>query len=185
MSTLLIKTYLKHSTVGWQLCCKWRDGSTSWENLADLKESHPIDTAEYAKILGIDHEPTFNWWVPHVLKKRDRIISLVRKQNPRYLKRTHKFGIDLPKTVKKALELDKKNSNTFWADAIAKEMKGICVAFKILLDGQSAPIGYQKIPCHMIFDIKMDEFRCKPRLVAGGQMTKAPATITYASIVYC
>ncbi len=55
------KTYLKRSTMGWQLCCQWRDSSTSWGNLADLKESHPIETAEYAKILGIDHEPAFNW----------------------------------------------------------------------------------------------------------------------------
>jgi hypothetical protein len=51
------------------------------------------------------------------------------------LKRTHKFGIELPKTIKEALELDKKNGNTFWADNIAKEMKDACVAFKILLDG--------------------------------------------------
>jgi hypothetical protein len=177
------KTYLKRSTIGWQLCCQWRDGSTSWENLADLKESHPIDTAEYAKILVIDHEPAFNRWVLHVLKKRDRIIFLVRKRNPRYLKKTHKCGIELPKTVKEALELDKENSNTLWADAIAKEMKDICVAFKTLLDGQSAPIGYQKIPCHMIFDIKVEDFRCKARLVAGGHMTKALAAITYASVV--
>jgi hypothetical protein len=90
------KTYLKCSTVGWQLCCQWKDGSTSWENFADLKESHPIETAKYAKILGIDHEPAFNWWVPHVLRKRDHIISLVRKRNPCYLKWTHKFGIELP-----------------------------------------------------------------------------------------
>jgi hypothetical protein len=48
----------------------------------------------------------------------------------------------LPKTINEALELDKKIGNTFWADAIAKEMKDICVAFKILLDGQFAPIGY-------------------------------------------
>jgi hypothetical protein len=94
------KTYLKHSTIGWQLCCQWKDGSTSWENLADLKESHPIDTAKYTKILGIDHEPAFNWWLPHVLRKRDRIISPVRKRDPCFLKRTHKFGIELPKTVK-------------------------------------------------------------------------------------
>jgi hypothetical protein len=152
------KTYLKRSTIGWQLCCHWKDGSTSWENLADLKESHPIETAKYAKILGINHEPAFDWWVPHVPRKRDHIISLVRKRNPRYLKQTHKFGIELPKTIKEALELDKKNGNTFWADAIAKEIKDVCVAFKILLDGQSVPIGYQKIPCHMIFDIKMEDF---------------------------
>jgi hypothetical protein len=35
----------------------------------------------------------------------------------------------------------------------------------------------------MIFDIKMDDFRQKARLVAGGHLTKAPATITYASVV--
>jgi hypothetical protein len=64
-------------------------------------------------------------------------------------------------------------------------MKDVCIAFKILLDGQSAPIGYQKIPCQMIFDIKMEDFRCKARLVAGGHMTKAPATITYVSVVSC
>jgi hypothetical protein len=37
------KIYLKRSTIGWQLCCQRKDGSTSWENLADLKESHPIE----------------------------------------------------------------------------------------------------------------------------------------------
>ena len=35
----------------------------------------------------------------------------------------------------------------------------------------------------MIFDIKMEDFRHKARLVAGGHLTKAPATITYASVV--
>ncbi len=82
----------------------------------------------------------------------------MRKCSPHYLKRTHKFGIEVPKTVKEALELDKKNCNTFWADTIAKEMKDVCVAFKILLYGQYVPIGYQKIPCHMVFDIKMEDF---------------------------
>jgi hypothetical protein len=138
--------------------------STSWDNLADHKESHPIETAEYTKILGIDHEPAYNWWVPCVLRKRDCIIFLVRKHSPHYLKRTHIFGIEVPKTIKEALVLDKKNGNTFWADAIAKEMKDVCVAFKILLDGKSAPIGFQKIPCHTwfltskwkIFDAKPD-----------------------------
>ena len=30
-------TYLRCSTVGWQLCCQWIDGSTSWESLNNLK----------------------------------------------------------------------------------------------------------------------------------------------------
>ena len=35
----------------------------------------------------------------------------------------------------------------------------------------------------MIFDIIMEDFRQKARLVVGGHMTKAPATITYTSVV--
>jgi hypothetical protein len=112
------RTYRRKTTAGWQICCQWADGSTSWEKLSDLKESHPIETAEYAVTHGIDHEPAFNWWVKHFLKKRDRIISLVKRRNTRYLKRTHKFGIELPKTAQEALALDKKNGNTLWADAI-------------------------------------------------------------------
>ncbi len=112
--------------------------------------------------MGIDHEPAFNWLVPHVLKKQDRIISKVAKRSSRYLKRTHKFGIKVPKTVKEALALDRKNGNTLWADGIAKEMvTEVRKAFDILPDGATAPVGYQKIPCHMVFDVKMEDFKCK------------------------
>ncbi len=89
----------------------------------------------------------------------------------------------MPKTVKEALDLDRQSGNTLWADAISKEMKEVRIAFNILPDGHVAPIGYQKIPCHMIFDVKMEDFRRKARLVAGGHRTEAPATLTYASVV--
>jgi hypothetical protein len=73
------RAFKTRSTIGWHLCCQWRDNSTSWIDLKDLKESHPVQTAEYAKIAGLDHEPVFNWWVDNVLRRRERIISLVRK----------------------------------------------------------------------------------------------------------
>ncbi len=94
-----------------------------------------------------------------------------------------KFGIEVPKTVKEALDLDRKNGNTLRADAIVKEMKAVRIAFNILPDGHVTPNGYQKIPCHMIFDVKMEDFQCKARLAAGGHMTEAPATTTYANVV--
>jgi hypothetical protein len=85
--------------------------------------------------------------------------------------------------VEEADRLDKQNGNTLWSTAIDKEMRNVCVAFKILPDGQDAPIAYQFIWCHGIFDVKMDSFQRKYRMVAGGHMTKAPATLTYASVV--
>jgi hypothetical protein len=35
----------------------------------------------------------------------------------------------------------------------------------------------------MIFDVKIEDFRQKARLVAGGHQTEAPVTITYASVI--
>jgi hypothetical protein len=133
--------------------------------------------------MGIDHEPAFNWWVPHVLRKRDLIISAVAKRSACFFKRIHKFGIEIPRTIKEALELDRHNGNTLWADVIAKEMTEVQKAFDILPNGKTVPVGYQKIPCHMVFDIKMEDFKHKARLVAGGHKTEAPVTITYASMV--
>ena len=116
------RRYPKKTTTGWWLCVQWKGGHTTWEKLCDLKESYPIQVAEYAKASGIQSEPAFAWWTEHVLKKRDRIIAKVTK---RYNKVTHKFGIELPTSVEHAYEIDKKNGNTLWRDAIAQEMENV------------------------------------------------------------
>ncbi len=96
------KKVVSRSTQGWELCCEWKDGSTSWQKLSDLKELHPLQVAEFALATGIADKPAFNWWVSWVLKKRERIISLVKRRSARYHKRTYKYGIELPKTVEEA-----------------------------------------------------------------------------------
>jgi hypothetical protein len=145
-----------------------------------MKESNPVEVAEYAVAAAIDHEPAFVWWVDWTLKQRDRIITAV---NNCTLKRTHKFGIAIPRTVEEAYKLDKENGNDYWQRAIDKEMTNVRVAFQILDEGKSVPVGYQFIRCHAIFDIKMDSFQRKYRMVAGGHMTETPASMTYASVV--
>ena len=85
--------------------------------------------------------------------------------------------------MKHAYRIDKANKNTLWADAIAKEMKDVRVAFDILPDGDRIPQGFQFVKCHMIFDVKMEDFRRKARLVAGGHMTETPKCMTYSSVV--
>ena len=83
---------------------------------------------EYAVSQGIDNDPSCNWWVVHVLRKRDRIISAVKHRNARYLKRTHNFGIEVPKTVAEVIILDENNGDTHWQEEIAKEIKRSCEA---------------------------------------------------------
>jgi len=175
------RKYPKKTTAGWKLCVQWKGGLTTWETLADLKESYPVQVAEYSKSAGIQHEPAFTWWTEHVLKKRDRIIGKVVK---RFNKVTHKFGIEIPTSVEHAYRLDKENGNTIWTDAIEKEMLNVRVAFKTLSEDDKVPPGYQKMTCHMIFEVKLGEgFRRKARMVAGGHMVEAPAHMTYSSVV--
>jgi hypothetical protein len=56
--------------------------------------------AEYARQHGLLNEPAFAWWAKDVLQRTKRIIGKVKSQ---YWQRTHKFGIQLPKTVAEAL----------------------------------------------------------------------------------
>ncbi|KAL7476422.1 hypothetical protein ACHAW6_005712 [Cyclotella cf. meneghiniana] len=45
------------------------------------------------------------------------------------------------------------------------------------------PSDHQLMKCHMIFDVQMEDLFHKALLVARGHMTKAPKTLTYASIM--
>jgi hypothetical protein len=174
--TLLAEMYINHgsnkklrkTTKGWHLCVEWKDVTTSWERLADLKESNPFEVAEYAATKILLNTPYFVWWAPYVLQKRTIIIAAVTK---RYHKRTHKFGIEVPKSWDDCVKLDKENYNTLCQDAVRKEMKNGRIAFKILNGEESDPPTYQEIRCHMIFDVKMEDFRRNARFVGGGHTT--------------
>jgi hypothetical protein len=62
-------------------------------------------------------------------------------------------------------------------------MKDVCIAFKCLNPGKCVPLDYKLIECHMIFDIKIEDFRRKAHMVAGEHMTGAPTIMTYTSVV--
>jgi hypothetical protein len=87
----------KITTQGWQLLVLWKDKSTSWVKLKDLKESNPVELAEYAVANRIAEEPALKWWVSNTLLKRNRILSKVKKK---YWWTTHKFGYGLHKKSK-------------------------------------------------------------------------------------
>jgi Reverse transcriptase (RNA-dependent DNA polymerase) len=101
-----------------------------------------------------------------------------------YFRTNQKYGIELPHSVKRALQIDKETGTTFWQNALQKEMKVVMVAFKILEQGAERPVGYEKVHCHLVFDIKMGTLQWKARYVCGGHTTNpAPEIQTYASVV--
>lgn len=101
----------QQTTQGWKLSAEWKDNTTTWQTLEDLKELHPVLVAECAVANGIDHEPAFTWWVHETLKKRDRTTSAVKR---RHFHRHQKCGTELPKTAKRALKIDNETNTTFW-----------------------------------------------------------------------
>ena len=111
ISTNTGKPNLRQTTRDWDLQVEWKYGTTSWIPLKYLKESNPVQVSEYAVTNKIAEEPDFAWWVRHVLRRRDSILEKVKSC---YWSKTHKFGIELPKSVKAAIDIDRKTGTDFW-----------------------------------------------------------------------
>ena len=126
MLLFLVKMVLSHLEMEMFILS---DGSYSWIDLAVLEESYPVQVAEFSFAARINQEPAFKWWVGKVLQKRDRMIG---KFKSRYRKKNMKFGIEIPENAGEAKALDEKNGNTYWQDAIAKEMANSKMAFRLV-----------------------------------------------------
>jgi hypothetical protein len=78
-----------------------------------------------------------------------------RKSNPMG---KHKYGVYVPRTVDEALEIDKKEGNNLWKEAIKKEIDALqqMGTFKVVKqDGQAdLKVDHQYAPLRMIFDVK-------------------------------
>ena len=119
-----------------------------------------------------------------MLRKRDQIVAKFRQRGAKkYVKTMMKFGIECPKTVDQDLALDKKNGNTLWDDAIAKETKNTQIAFDIREKWDPPTVGHHFIKGHMIISAKMEQLRQKARMVASSHITDTPPTTPYTSVV--
>ena len=92
-----------------------------------MKESNPIEVAEYDVENRIVEEPAFKWWVSRTVRKQNRVISKIKGK---YWRTTHKFGIRLTKNVKESLEIDSITGTYFWRKAVNREMSKVKVAWK-------------------------------------------------------
>ena len=142
-------------TKGWFLQIEWSNGAITWETLTSLKDSNPYDVAKYAQENDVLANPAFSYWAKHVLKTHDCCVQMARK---RKLNNRYKYGIEVSSNVKQALELDAKNGNTHWRDALAKEMKALSdmKVFDILKPGSKLLEGHQFIPIWISFEVMVD-----------------------------
>jgi hypothetical protein len=174
---------IRQTTVGWKFLVKWTNGGRQWIPLKILKESNPVQVAEYLVAQNIADEPAFAWWIHYVLRKHDIIVL---KFNAQIWQRTHKYGIEMPapgkNTIANTIELDRWNGNTFWMNSLGKEIGNLIVAFKIKNPGEKSPLGWFKTTGHIVWDVKMDSMQ-KARWVKDGHKTPDPTTSSYAGVV--
>eukprot|EP00957_Ditylum_brightwellii_P030739 2329240-Ditylum_brightwellii.AAC.2 len=59
----------KITTKGWVFLVELKDGLSDWMSLKVLKESYPVNVAEYITTNQLEAKPAFAWWVHDVLKR--------------------------------------------------------------------------------------------------------------------
>jgi hypothetical protein len=99
---------------------------------------------------------------------------MINQLNSRSHAPTFQFGIQVPRSVKEANELETKNTNTNWSDAITSEINALN-QYSTFQDKGIIPYlpGYKKIIVRFIFAVKHD-LSYKALLVAGGHLTENP-----------
>ena len=103
---------------------------------------------------------------------------LANRHAPKY-----KFGVEVPRNPRHAIQLDEQNGDTQWQDSMDKELKQIneYQTFRLPDPGEDLS-DYQRIPYHFVHDVKFD-LRRKSRLVAGGNHTAPPKEDIYSGVV--
>ena len=164
---------------------EWESGESTYEPLDLIAGDDPVTCAVYAlksNLLDQTGWKRFRRYAKNE-KKMQRMINQAKlrsyRRDPFW-----KFGVLVPRTHSQAIEIDEKNGNTKWQDAEATEMQQL-LEYQTFIDkgkGGEAPVGYKKIRCNMIYDVKHDG-RHKARLVAGGHMTEVNIDSVYSGVV--
>ena len=103
------------------------------------------------------------------------------------------FGYLISKSYKEALQFDKENNNTKWADATRdevdciKEQEVFTTCQRAKWDSNNkqilnAPPNHHKISVNLIFAVKFNG-RPKARLVADGSLTADPVENIYSGVM--
>jgi hypothetical protein len=193
---------------------EWSTEQTSWEELKDMKEDYPQMTARYLVDAEVttrsQRGDRMQAWAKKTLRdirrtarrmariydfhldENEEVFSVRRavqnsnkKKKKKYdPKPQFKYGVQVPRNIKQAIDFDKSNNNTLWQDSIKLEIKALtdleCFDFK---DPEyKCGSEYQKTTLTMIFGVKQD-LRHKARLVAGGHLVDALDHNIYSSTV--
>ena len=124
-------------------------------------------------------------WFKTIARREKKLIHLANQVMLRSFRnaKTYQYGFQVPRNHDEAMEIDRRNKNTQWADSEKLELSQLdeYEAFKDLGKGQPLPVGYKKIRVHMIYAVKHNG-RHKSCLMAGGHLTDIPVRLLSSEI---
>jgi len=190
-----------------ELQINWDTNESTWETFDNMREDHPRATADYIVSNNVSRkksrDPIMNWARKVVrdtrralrriiklydfeLDESDRIYRVRRrvrgskkKKRIDRSKKEFKYGLEVPRDAKRALEIDKENGNHLWEESMDAEINSLLDygCFEFHPAGSAPPDDeYQKTTLRCIFAIKHD-LRRKSRLVAGGHLLDVPTDV--------
>jgi hypothetical protein len=133
---------------------EWNDinKTKSWVNYFALILSDPKPIISFARNNSLLDKMPFCHLTQHCRSNTAVDIARILKVSTSPAGIKYKFGIQTPKGIKNAIDLDKKNGNQLWQEVIKTELKQLTdyQTFIVLDSGEDIPTGHQKIPYHMV-----------------------------------
>ena len=125
--------------------------------MEDVSRDDPVTLAMYANKHNLLH---LKGWkhLKKVVKNTKflaRAINQVRLRNF-WNKPVYTCGKQVPRDHCEAMQIDKRNGNSDWADSEKLEMSQLeeCDSFMSLGKGAPIPKTHKKITCHFVYDVK-------------------------------
>src|SRR5687767_2171592 len=164
---------------------EWENGEITSKPLTVIAEDDPVSCAIYAR----DHNllDTDGWRRFKGLAKRQKNLFQAANQakiRAFYSTPKFKYGFEIPSDYRHAVQMDHRNDNINWQDAVDLEMEQLDEYDTFIDYGLNAapPPDNKKIKVHLVFDVKHDS-RHKARLVADGHLTDIPVDSIYFGVV--
>ena len=136
---------------------QWIQGNRSWISLNSLRLHDPYSCVVYATEKKLLSDPDWEWTKDYIndTKEYTRLIRVLRTSKSMGSK--YKFGVEIPRSVKHALEIDRRNGNNLWREAMQKELNQLdeFQVFRMRKQGESLE-GYERLPYHFVWDCKFD-----------------------------
>ena len=171
----------------WNVLVQWETDEVTPEPLTVIAADDPVTCAIYAKEKGLLDLPGWKRF-KSIAKRQKKFTRMVNQAKLRSYNTAPKFkyGYEVARNYKHALELDAKNQNTKWHDSIELELAQIDEYNTFEDRGHksiaTAPRDHKRIRVHLVFDVKHDG-RHKARLVADGHLTDVPLESVYSGVV--